>query len=212
MTTPQPNAGADRVSSVRQLRTLYAEPNAMVLGVRKAVLDEHHQAFIANSPFIVLATADANGQPAVSPKGGDPGFVEVLDGSTLLIADRPGNNNIRGLCNLIENPRVALAFFVPGVNEVLRIEGTAHVVSDDSILSALEAYGKRPKTATVIHVELVYIHCGKALIRSKAWDPSRHVQPGKVPTLGRILVDELHLTASAEQLDASMPRTYEEAL
>jgi PPOX class probable FMN-dependent enzyme len=197
---------------VEQLRELYNLPKAAVLAVRKPALDQHHRTFIANSPLIVLATADAGGQPAASPKGGQPGFVTVLDDSTLLMADRPGNNNIRGLRNLMENPKVALLFFVPGVNEVLRVEGTARVVRDQEVLARLEAYGKRPKTATLIDVEVAYVHCGKALVRSKAWDADRRPERGSIPTLGQILVDDLAIPASAEEVDAGIQRTYHEDL
>jgi PPOX class probable FMN-dependent enzyme len=210
--SPQTVTGSEFLGRVEQLRELYDRPKAAVLAVRKPALDQHHRRIIAKSPLMVLATADADGQPAASPKGGEPGFVRVLDNSTLLMADRPGNNNIRGLSNLMENPKVALLFFVPGINEVLRVEGTARVVRDEAVLAELEAYGRRPKTATLIDVELAYVHCGKALVRSKVWEADSRPEPDSIPTLGQMLVDDLAIPASVEEVDASIQRTYQQDL
>ena len=125
-------------------------------------LDRHSRAFIALSPFLVMATADAQGHLDASPRGDPPGFVHTPDDETLILPDRPGNNRVDSLSNLIANPGVGLIFFVPGIEETLRVNGTASVTTDADLLSGLAVLGKPPRTGLRIAVNEVFFHCAKA--------------------------------------------------
>jgi PPOX class probable FMN-dependent enzyme len=176
------------ISSIENLRALYGSPPADSLAVRCVLpgLDQHHRAFIALSPFLVMASADAQGITDVSPRGDLPGFVAVLDEHTLLIPDRPGNKKLVTLSNIVENPHVALIFFVPGRVDSLRVNGTAQITTDPTLLAPLAVQGKAPKSGLVVTVEHAWLHCGKALIRSRLWEPEAQVAPDALPTLGQI--------------------------
>ena len=156
------------LDSVAALRVLYPEPAPDARAIRKqlAVLDAHCRAFIAHSPFLVLGTVGD-----VSPKGDDPGFVRVLTESCLLIPDRAGNNRIDSLRNITEDPRAAAIFFVPGITETLRVNGRAEITVDPHLLAPSSLNGKAPKCGIVLHVEEVFLHCAKALLRSRLWQP-----------------------------------------
>ncbi|MCC7428339.1 MAG: pyridoxamine 5'-phosphate oxidase family protein [Alphaproteobacteria bacterium] len=173
-----------------ELRRIYAEPTPLAYAKQLDHIDKHAAAFIARSPFLVLATADARGQCDASPRGDAPGFVVVADARTLYLPDRPGNNRIDSLSNIAANPHVGLLFFVPGVSETLRVNGSARFVADATFLEPLSAQGKPPRSALVVGVEEVYFHCGKALKRSALWDPARHAAPGEIPSLGRMLAEQ----------------------
>ena len=172
------------------LRSLYPAPSALAVAKQLDRLDPHAIAFIARSPFLVMATADAEGGCDASPRGDAPGFVVVPDAGRLLIPDRPGNNRVDSLSNLAANPRIGLLFFVPGVIETLRVNGRAAFTTDATLLARRAVDGRPPRSALEVTVEEVFFHCGKALKRSALWDPSRHAAPGEVPSLGRILSDQ----------------------
>jgi PPOX class probable FMN-dependent enzyme len=154
-------------------------------------LDRHCRAFIARSPFLVMATADAEGRCDASPKGDAPGFVVVEDDTTLLIPDRLGNNRVDSLANVVANPQVGLLFFLPGYQETLRVNGRARISTEPAHLAATAHAGKPPKAVIVVAVEEAYMHCGKALIRSHLWDPARHIEKGSFPSLGRIISEQI---------------------
>lgn len=177
--------------TTESLRSLYGEPSG--LAARKAIrrLDKHCRAFIARSPFLVLGTAGSNGQADVSPRGDPPGFVAVLDDTTLLIPDRPGNNRIDSLSNVAENPEVALIFFVPGMNETLRVNGTATITHDAGLLASLAVMGRAPRAGIVVRVREAYLHCAKALIRSKLWAKETQVERSEFPSLARMVSDQI---------------------
>ncbi len=158
-------------------------------------LDRHAKAFIALSPFLVLATADAEGRADASPRGDAPGFVAVLDDTTLLVPDllvpdRPGNNRVDTFGNVLSHPGVGMIFLVPGIDETLRVNGKARLVTDSALLGPAEVQGKVPRTGLVVAVEEVFFHCGKALKRSHLWDASRHVERKSFPSLGRIIIEQ----------------------
>jgi uncharacterized protein len=169
------------VTSVDGLAALYAQPNELY---ELDHVDAVGRAFIAASPFLVLATGSRHGLDC-SPKGDRPGFVEVMDdGRTLLIPDRPGNNKIDGLKNLIEDPRIGLIFFVPGANETYRVNGRARVSVDADLKRRFIVNGKEPATVMVVTVKLTFPHCAKALIRSGLWKAGSGGRPQGVPTFG----------------------------
>ena len=173
------------------LRGLYGEPTFRARMKQLAKLDQHCRHFIALSPFLVISSAAASGKADVSPRGDAPGFVAVPDDHTLLIPDRPGNNRVDTLNNVLENPHVGLLFLLPGVNETLRVNGTAELTADPALLAPLAVQGKVPKSGILVHVEEAFLHCAKAFIRSKLWDPATQIERSAFPSLGRILADQI---------------------
>lgn len=173
-------------------------------------LDGHCRRFIALSPFLVIGTTDGQGVD-VSPRGDPPGFVQVLDDTTLLLPDRPGNNRVDTFGNLLAAPGVGLIFFVPGIEETLRVNGTGSITTDAALLAGAEVNGRAPRTGLVIAVDEAYFHCAKALKRSALWDPSAQVERSGFPTLGRILADQ-RAAADADEADARINLSYVERL
>ena len=152
-------------------------------------LDDHSAAIIGLSPFATLATASADGMPEVSPRGGDPGFVRVLDESTLVLPDRQGNNRVDSLRNLVDNPRAALMFFVPGIDETLRVYGTTALLPADALDLDLTDFGRAPLSVLVLRVERAYFQCSKSVMRSGLWDPDRRVERSVFPPFSQVLRD-----------------------
>ena len=196
-----------RTIDAAELRALYGQPNVRAANKVLPRLDEHCRAFIGLSPFCVLGTAAADGLADCSPKGDAPGFVQVLDDETLLIPDRLGNNRVDSMSNIVENPNVSLIFLVPGMNETLRVNGKATITTDDSLLESLSVNGKQPKTGLVVKVDEAFLHCAKALMRSKLWDPERHIDRKSFPSLGRILADQTGVQ-SPEVAEAAVQEAY----
>lgn len=188
------------IASKAALRTVYREPNERAGLKVLDHLDKHCRHFIALSPFCVLATADADGRTDSSPRGDPPGFVAVLDRRTLLLPDRPGNNQIDSLQNITEQRHVGLLFFVPGMNETLRVKGTAEIVTDPELLASLSVGGKPPISGLRVTVKEAFLHCGRALIRSRLWDPEAQVDRSCFPTYGQVLADQI-AGADAEEID-----------
>src|SRR5216683_7940933 len=184
------------VTAVDQLATLYARPSERVLRKEIDHVDAVGRAFIA-SPFLVLATGSSQGLDC-SPKGDKPGFVQVEDdGRTLLIPDRRGNNRIDSLKNLVEDPRVALIFLIPGANETYRVNGRARVSTDPVLKQRFAVDGKEPATVIVVSVEQAFQHCPKALVRSDLWRAGSAGRPKVVPTLGDFAASRTPGTDSA---------------
>jgi PPOX class probable FMN-dependent enzyme len=159
------------VTSEAELRALIGKPSNLALAKEHRTLDAHCRAFIARSPFLLLATSGSTGQCDVSPKGDAPGFVLVLDELRLLIPDRPGNKRLDGMQNLLQNPHVGLIFLIPGVEETLRVNGRAWIVRDE--VARCEAKGKVPTLGIGVEVEEAFLHCAKAFKRSGLWEPAR---------------------------------------
>ena len=175
------------VTSIDGLSTLYARPIERIAKKQLDHVNEAGRAFIAASPFLVLATGTQQGLDC-SPKGDQPGFVEVADdGRTLFMPDRRGNNRIDGLKNLIEDPRIGLIFFVPGVNETYRVNGRARISRDADLKRRFAVNGKEPTTVMVVTVEETFQHCAKALVRSDLWKASNRGRPQGVPTMGEFV-------------------------
>lgn len=188
------------VSSERELRGLIGEPSELALRKQIARLDAHCRAVIAHSPFLLMATADAQGRCDVSPKGDAPGFVLVLDDTHLAIPDRPGNRRLDGMRNLVQNPRVGLIFLVPGMEETLRVNGRAAIVRDADLLARLSAQDKPPRLAVVVEVEECFLHCAKAFKRSGLWEPGRWPDRSALPSAAQIFLD--HAQPPDTTLDA----------
>lgn len=176
-------------------------------------IDLHMGRFIALSPICLVSTADASGKQDVTPRGDPPGSFKVLDEKTIAISDRPGNNRLDTLRNLVENPEIALIFLLPGVNETVRVAGTARLSVDPGLLESMAVQGKVPKCAIVVSVRQAYLHCAKALLRSKLWAPD-YVQPkGTFPSIGRMVGDQIGLSEEEKkQREVVTERAYKEGL
>lgn len=191
---------SDETTNTAGLRTVYREPNERAALKVLDHLDVHCRNFIALSPFVVLSTTSAQGRADASPRGDPPGFVAVTDERTLLIPDRPGNNQIDSLKNIAEHPHVGLLFFVPGMNETLRVKGTAEIVTDAALLEPLTVRGKPPVSALRVTVSEAFLHCGRALIRSRLWEPAAQIERSSFPTYGQVLADQI-AGANAQAID-----------
>jgi PPOX class probable FMN-dependent enzyme len=182
----------------------YRSPSQRVLDKEIGALDAFCRDFIALSPFATLATASADGWPEVSPRGGAPGFVHVLDAHRLALPDRLGNNRIDSLRNLTDNPRAALMFFVPGFDETLRVYGTTSVVGPGDLDVDFTEFGKAPLSVLVLQVTKAYFQCPKSVMRSGLWDPERRVDRSTYPSFGTVLRE--HCRDTTIPTDAAVMR------
>jgi hypothetical protein len=173
---------ASRVTSREQLGALYNPPREVVRMIETPELDAFARDFISRSPLVMIGT-----EGDVASKGDAPGFVRVVDDRTLLIPERAGNNRLDTLGNILRNPVVGLMFMIPGVNEVMRIGGTAEITDDAAWLEPMAVQGKAPRTAIIIHVEQVFYNCARAFMRSKLWDPAAHGDHSDLPTPARVV-------------------------
>ena len=176
-------------------------------------IDGHMGRFIALSPMCLVATADATGKQDVTPRGDPPGAFKVIDEKTLAFADRPGNNRLDTLKNILENPEIALIFLLPGTNETVRVAGTARLSTDPELLASMAVQGKEPKCAIVISVRQAYLHCAKALLRSKLWT-GEYAQPkGTFPSIARMIGDQVGMTEEQKKLgEERVEKAYKDTL
>lgn len=195
------------ITDAATLRTHFGPVSALAENKQLDHLDRHCQAFIAISPFLVLATTDGHGGVDASPRGDAPGFVKIIDDTTLLLPDRPGNRRVDSFSNVVANPGIGLLFFVPGIDETVRINGTAKITTDSTLLADVPAMGKTPVTGLLVTVTEAFYHCAKALIRSHLWDPATRIERTTFPTLGKIIADQTN-GVRAEDADASIADAY----
>ena len=195
------------ITNEAQLRELYGWPKGRAKTKVLDQLEKHSIHFINKSPFFVLSTYDKNGKVDASPKGGVPGFVHVLDTNTILIPDTKGNNRVDGLVNIVETGGVGCLFLIPGIDETLRINGTAIITTDQAYLSLFADMQNKPKTCLKINVEEVFLHCAKAFMRSKLWSEDyKQSRPG-FPTIGKMLNEQIGLDRK-EELQEEMVERY----
>jgi PPOX class probable FMN-dependent enzyme len=197
--------------TVEEVRESYGEVSGLARDKVMARLDKHARAFIARSPFLVLGTADAEGRQDVSPRGDPPGFVRVLDDRTLAVPDRPGNRRIDSLGNVSSHPDVGLLFMVPGYDDTLRVNGKARISREPGLLRELAVDGRPALSALVVDVEEVFMHCAKAFIRSRLWDPGSRQNRKEFPSLGRIIADQI-AGVDADQADTAIDENYRKEL
>jgi hypothetical protein len=190
------------LSNDDDLRTAYRYPTANVLAKDIGRIDEHFRRFIELSPFVCLGTSGPDRSCDVSPRGGEPGFVHVLSETTLAIPDRPGNNRVDSLTNIVSGSGVGLLFMIPGFGDTLRVNGAAQVSTDPALLERFRVDGKAPLSVVLIEVKEIYLHCPKALVRSRLWDPAARQDRGAFPSAGTIYRDQLALKPDATAIDA----------
>jgi len=185
------------------LRALMGDPIApSVVEKTLSSLDRHCLTFIERSPFVLIASSNAEGRMDISPKGDAPGFVKVLDEQTLAIPDRPGNQRFDTIRNLLQSPRIGLIFLIPGKRETLRISGTAEVVRDSELLDTLAANGKVPALAIAVHVDEAFFHCAKCIIRSHLWQFEQWPKLEGLPTLAETMKDAASIPAPVEVIES----------
>jgi PPOX class probable FMN-dependent enzyme len=204
----------DFVTTRDALRTIYKTPRPTDGSIRKELkaLDGHCRSFIGKSPFVLIGSSDGEGNSDVTPKGDKPGFAAILDDSTIAIPDRPGNNRLDTLENIVRNPAVGLLFLIPGMNETLRVNGDARITVDPGLRERLAVDGKEPLSVIVVTVKAAYMHCAKAFMRSDLWKPDTWYDRATLPTLGQILRDQLAMTDSAEATDRWLDEEYRQTM
>lgn len=195
-----------RITSVEALRAIYPPPSERALKKQLDKLDRHCRSFIGLSPFVVISSVGADGLADASPRGDRPGFVQILDDHTIAVPDWPGNNRLDTLSNIIVRPSVGLLFLVPGVDETLRVNGEAELRDDEDLRSLFERSGKLPRLAILVHVKEAYLHCAKALMRSRLWDPTSRIERSLLPTMNEMLQDQIGAAGPIEPQEDMIER------
>jgi PPOX class probable FMN-dependent enzyme len=195
-----------------ELRERYNRPTANVLAKDIGRIDSHFRRFIALSPFVCLGTSGEDGLCDVSPRGGEPGFVHVLDDTTLAMPDRPGNNRLDSLGNIATRPGVGMLFMIPGFEDTLRVNGTARISADPALAEQFCVGEKAPLSVLVITVKEIYLHCPKAIRRARLWDPAAYADRNAFPSAGAIYRDQLSLDRDIAAIDAVLERDVRERL
>lgn len=195
-----------KINNLSQLRELYGFPSGRAKVKVLFTLEKHAINFIEKSPFIVVSTSSKEGQQDASPRGGSTGFVKVINDTQIIIPDAKGNNRLDSITNIVETGKIGLLFLIPGVDETLRINGSAYLSTDENYLNLFTSEKHTPKTAIVITVEEVFLHCAKAFMRSKLWDASAQTNRDEFPTMGQMLKDQLNSTETPETHDAMVER------
>ena len=203
---------SDVITSEAQLREILGEPSQLAANKAVKTLDEHCRNFIASSPFIVIASSDAEGNVDISPKGDPAGFVQVLDERTLAIPDRPGNRRADTLINILQNPKIALFFFIPGKQDTFRISGKAIVVRDLALRESMAIQGKVPALAIVVTIDEAFLHCAKCVIRSGIWEQEKWPESDNIASLARIMIDHGKLSTDMATVQAGIDESYRDRL
>lgn len=179
------------IASEDELRDNYGEPMDIALMKQLGKLDAHCKDFISRSPFLCIGTSAADGKADVSPRGDPPGFVQVLDDNTIFIPDRPGNNRLDTMSNIVANPDVGLLFLIPGFEDALRVNGKAKLVKDEKILERCAVNRKVPTMGIMVEVNEAYLHCAKAVRRSKLWKAESQQDRKEMPTLAQMILEQV---------------------
>ncbi|MFI4933893.1 MAG: MSMEG_1061 family FMN-dependent PPOX-type flavoprotein [Caulobacterales bacterium] len=192
--------------TLADLTRIYPQPKERARVKALKALDRHAMQFIELSPFCVLASVGGDGTVDVSPKGGEPGFAQVASPTTILLPDRMGNNRLDGITNVLSSTgEVSVIFFIPGVDETLRVAGRAALYDDPALLEEMAEFGKPPRTVLEITVRETFLHCAKALMRSKLWSEEAKVERGVLPSMGEMIRDQTGLDTT-ESLSESLAR------
>ena len=203
------------IADEQSLRSLFEATHALAIQKFQSALGEHAQAFIRRSPFLCLGTQSPDGRADVSPRGDPPGFVQILDARTLAIPDRPGNNRLDSLSNIIANPSVALLFIIPGFDDTLRVNGRASLTTDPAILESMRVNNRVPTLAIIVRVGEVFMHCAKAFRRSHLWDPNHFQDRTEMPSLIKIILEETSVAPADDEMrkiDADLEEAYKRTL
>jgi len=200
-----------RVTTLDALEALYGQPAERAVRKQLDHLNADYQAFVRASPFVVLASVGAEGLDC-SPRGDAPGFVQVLDARTLALPDRPGNNRVDTLRNLMQDPRLSVLFLVPGIGETLRVNGRAEIRIDPDLLARFAIGERLPRSVIVVRIEAAYFHCAKAMVRSQLWDPARHLPRDRLPSPGTMHAHLADGAFDADAYDRELPQRTRDSL
>ncbi len=200
-----------RIETIDELRQQYRPAMQRAVAKQMPTLERHSRRYIELSPFVAISSCGADGRLDVSPRGEEPGFVHALDDQTLAIPDRPGNNRLDTLQNIIANPEIGLMFVIPGVNEILRVNGTAELRDDLELKQRFEVNGRLPLTVIVVKTHEVYLHCAKAITRSHLWSDEAQNDRAVLPTMSEMLRDQIGSDIPFESQEA-MQQRYKEQL
>jgi PPOX class probable FMN-dependent enzyme len=192
------------ITSMEQLQSLYGEKLGTSVIKEIDHINDGYRKLIEASPFVAIATSGPEGLDC-SPKGDAAGFVRILDNKTLAIPDRPGNNRIDGFRNIMRDPRIALLFLIPGVGETLRVNGRASICIDPELMRSFAVNGKLPRCVLVVHIESIFFHCSKAIVRSKLWDEATKVDRTSLPSTGTIVAELSSGKLGGETYDREAP-------
>lgn len=198
------------------LRVFYPEVSARAKIKGIDALDVHARDFIERSPFVCLGTQNTDGLADVSPRGDPKGFVQILDDKTVAIPDRPGNNRLDSLSNIVANPNVGLLFLIPGFEETLRVNGQARLATDPALLEGMSVNNRPPRLAIVVRITEVFMHCAKAFRRSGLWDPAQFQDRREMPSLSQIILEQTKGAPKGEaemrKMDADLEESYNKSM
>ncbi len=201
-----------KIATIGQLRALYGAPGVRAVKKQMPRLDVHAKAFLAKSPFVLIGSSAPGKLPDVSPKGDQPGFAAIIDDTRIAIPDRPGNKRLDTYENVLVNPAVGLLFLLPGMDETLRVNGTAEIRTDEDLLERCAYEGKPPISVLLVAVKEVYFHCAKAFMRSGLWETDKQIDRATMPTLGAMLKDQIGLSGDAVEIHRDMVERYKVTL
>ncbi len=194
------------IESTEQLRNLYSLPKGRAKDKQLDALEKHSINFIEHSPFVAISTYAQSGAVDCSPRGGNPGFVKIINNNCIIIPDTKGNNRLDSLENIIETGNVGCLFLIPGVDETLRVNGTARISTATEHLQVFHHYKNPPNTCIEIDIKEVFLHCAKALMRSKLWSPQSIINRSNFPTMGKMINDQLSVTDAPESQEEMVNR------
>ncbi len=213
LTPPPAGPALLNADEAHALVASYAKPGTLAVAKDIGRIDRHLRHFIEISPFCCVATADTEGNQDVTPRGDPPGSFKVFGEHTVAIPDRPGNNRLDTLKNLLVNPKIGLIFLLPGMDETARVNGVARLSTDPQLLESMAVEGKSPKCAIVVEVREAYLHCAKAFRRSKLWDPTSRIDRSTLPSLASMIRDQIGMSEQdTKQAEERIEKAYRESL
>jgi PPOX class probable FMN-dependent enzyme len=197
-----------KIKTIEQLRKIYKPVVGRATEKVLCGLEKHSRHFIETSPFLVISSMGTDGVADISPRGEKPGFVQILDDTTVAIPDRPGNNRIDTFTNILSNPAVGLMFLIPGMNEILRVQGDAEIRDDEDLMASFEVNGKLPRAVVVVKMREVYLHCAKAIMRAELWEETNKIDRSRLPSMGQMLKEQIGSAEPAETQDEMVAQHY----
>lgn len=200
-----------KIENINQIREIYGFPSGRAKHKVLKELDKHAKRFIKKSPFLVVSSFNKNGKSDASPRGGSPGFVKILSNTILIIPDSKGNNRLDSITNIVETASIGLLFLIPGVDETLRVNGQAYLSTKEDYLQLFSSDKNPPKSCIIVNIDELFLHCAKALMRSKLWDDSSKINRNELPSMGQMLKDQIKDNQPIES-QSEMIKRYEKDL
>ncbi|NND93656.1 MAG: pyridoxamine 5'-phosphate oxidase family protein [Flavobacteriales bacterium] len=195
-----------KITDSKTLVELYGLPSERAVGKSLTHLERHSINYIETSPFCTIATVDSDGNMDTSPRGGKPGFIKIIDEKTIVIPDAKGNKRLDSLRNIISSGRIGMLFLIPGMDETLRLNGSAHISIEPTHLARFTSEVHPPQTCIVVEVEEVFLHCAKALMRSRLWDVETQIERSSFPSMGKMMKDQTGLKGRIETHEEMLER------